>query len=353
MKILYISRQFNRSGYYIFENLIQTRKKDILALVVPPYWSLLDFPIINRLTRLSYFLETKWYKTKPCRFFESMVRLARQNKIPVYHLQTVKDLYFFNLLNNLNPDIIIIGGGWPELIPEKVINYPRLGIINAHPSLLPNFRGTNVHRWQIMNGVKKSGTTIHFIDSTFDTGPIIAQKSVDITETDIPQNLSEKTARTASQLIKEVLAQFDFSHTKPPAKEQQERKNKTLYYPKWDWSNKNIFHIKWEQNAIDIYNLIRASNQISYKYNNGPYFKTKKGKFFIRKAVVCAEKKGLPGQIIAQENNHVIVGCGEKNQSLSIIQIQKYNNRAFNWYKGEPGQHLLSRYGLKIGDYLL
>src|SRR3989339_881631 len=141
MKFVYLSRHFNRSGYYILEDLIHNRKGDILGLIVPNTRSLLDHPVFAWIELLRYRLELFWYKTEDCRFKRSIVLLARRNNVPVYYVKSVKTEKFYSLLKVLSPELIVLGGGWLELLPARIIDFPKLGIINTHPSLLPEFRG--------------------------------------------------------------------------------------------------------------------------------------------------------------------------------------------------------------------
>ena len=71
---------------------------------------------------------------------------------------------------------IFISGGWPELINKKIFNIPKYSAINIHPSNLPDFRGGDVHRWQIYKESKFTGISIHNVNENFDSGSIILKK---------------------------------------------------------------------------------------------------------------------------------------------------------------------------------
>lgn len=351
MRVLYLSRHFNRSGYYIFEELLNTRKRDILGLVVPDVMNILDYPFISWLEIIRYRLETLWFRAEPCRFMKSIVKLARKNKIPVYFIKSVKNDEFYNLLKNVSPDLILLGGGWPELLPERVISFPRLGVINTHPSLLPEFRGGDVHRWQILKGVKESGVTIHYVDQSFDTGEIIGQRRVIVSQTDSPQQLFEKTAKISVGLMSEVLDKIEKSgENRVSGIIQEEREDKMKYFSKWNWADRNRFLINWELKAEEIYNLVRASHQESYRYI-GPFISFGNKIFVLRKTALAENRGNRPGEIIAVKGNSVIVSCGQSDSSLEIIQIQKSSGNK-NWRRGELGVNLIHRYGLKVGSRL-
>ncbi len=71
-----------------------------------------------------------------------------------------------------------------DILPETILNYPRLGTIQYHPSLLPKHRGGSAINWAIINGEAKTGITIFWPDGGIDTGPILLQKEVEISPDD-------------------------------------------------------------------------------------------------------------------------------------------------------------------------
>lgn len=139
---------------------------------------------------------------------------AKNNNIPIYLIKTKSteeiDIELNNLLKNYNIDLIILAG-YLKLIGKKLIdNYT---IINTHPSLLPKFGGKgmygiNVHKAVIKSKEKYSGPTIHFVNTSYDEGNIIAQTKIKLAKNETPSSL-EKRVQTVekAQLIK-VLKNF-------------------------------------------------------------------------------------------------------------------------------------------------
>ena len=108
----------------------------------------------------------------------------------------LKEDSIFKELKLLNPDLIVLAGFLLK-IPTSMINYFQNKIINIHPALLPNYGGKgmygiNVHKAVKMNNEKKSGITIHYVDDSYDTGKIIFQKEVKISELDSVEEISNK-----------------------------------------------------------------------------------------------------------------------------------------------------------------
>mgnify|MGYP001160914173 FL=1 len=107
-----------------------------------------------------------------------------------------KEDSIFKELKILNPDLIILAGFLLK-IPASIVSYFPNKIINIHPALLPHYGGKgmfgiNVHKAVKMNNEKKSGITIHYVDANYDSGQIIFQKEVEISELDSVEDISNK-----------------------------------------------------------------------------------------------------------------------------------------------------------------
>ena len=119
-----------------------------------------------------------------------------------------RDLFneaLYNELVDRKIDLIVLAGCL-VVIPEKIIHEFENRIINIHPSLIPSFCGTGyyglkVHEKVLARGVKVSGATVHFVDEGTDTGPIIAQKAVEIKQGDTPEVLQRRIMEQAEWVI--------------------------------------------------------------------------------------------------------------------------------------------------------
>jgi formyltetrahydrofolate-dependent phosphoribosylglycinamide formyltransferase len=115
-------------------------------------------------------------------------------------------------LKNLECDFIVLAG-YLKLIPDHLIENFENRIINIHPALLPSFGGKgmygmNVHRAVFNSSVKVSGATVHFVDKTFDTGKIIAQRCVDISDLNSAEEIAERVLKIEHQILPEVVKAF-------------------------------------------------------------------------------------------------------------------------------------------------
>ena len=117
----------------------------------------------------------------PLGFFldkRSLQAAARKYNIPRMLIEDVNSKEFVMKLKQLSPDVII--NQTELLLKEEILSTPKIGIINRHASLLPNFRGRLASFWSHAYEPPEHGVTIHFVDKEIDSGPIIIQKRFEI-----------------------------------------------------------------------------------------------------------------------------------------------------------------------------
>lgn len=121
-------------------------------------------------------------------------------------------------LKKLGVSFIVLAG-YLKLIPNDLIENFKNKIINIHPALLPSFGGKgmygmNVHRAVFDSSSKVSGATVHLVDNTYDTGKIVAQRCVDISEVKSPEEIAERVLKIEHQLLPEVVKAFSEDRVK-------------------------------------------------------------------------------------------------------------------------------------------
>jgi methionyl-tRNA formyltransferase len=99
--------------------------------------------------------------------------------------------------------------GFPWLITQDAIDVPRLGIVNGHPTLLPHGRGPHPWAWAVRNGETEIGLTYHYMDATFDTGNILAQKVIPLGLDDTEESLLPRFEQAAMELLPAVFAKLE------------------------------------------------------------------------------------------------------------------------------------------------
>ena len=114
------------------------------------------------------------------------------------------DQNVLKLFKQLKIEIVVLAGFMRILTPEFIDTY-RNRILNIHPSLLPSFPGAHAHRDAIKYGVKVSGCTAHLVDEGIDSGPIIMQTSVTLSDEETEESLAAKILKYEHQILPKAL----------------------------------------------------------------------------------------------------------------------------------------------------
>lgn len=129
-------------------------------------------------------------------------QLALDNNIEVFQPTKIREDY--ERITSLNADLIITCA-YGQIIPEEILNNPRLGCINVHASLLPRLRGGAPIHHAIIDGEEKTGITIMYMDKKMDTGDIISTVEYKIKDTDNVGTLHDELSKLGSELLLQTL----------------------------------------------------------------------------------------------------------------------------------------------------
>jgi len=121
---------------------------------------------------------------------------------------------FRDQLAAIHPDAIIVVG-YGRIIPQWIIDLPRLGNLNLHASLLPKYRGAAPVQWAIANGESVTGVTTMRIDTGLDTGEILMQREIPIGPEDTAETLGPKLASIGADLMVETLRGLENGQVRP------------------------------------------------------------------------------------------------------------------------------------------
>jgi methionyl-tRNA formyltransferase len=140
-------------------------------------------------------------RARPSTEYQRVVANARKD---LDILVTSRMSRLAGMLRSLEPDLIFTTGfSWK--LPPELLALPRLGSVNAHPSLLPRYRGPNPLFWHFMNDEAQGGLTMHRMDADFDTGPILVQRAIEITPDDDIDSFFPKLLAAGGPMIPEML----------------------------------------------------------------------------------------------------------------------------------------------------
>jgi methionyl-tRNA formyltransferase len=259
--------------------------------------------------------------------------------IAVVQPTTIKNnAEFRDQLAAIRPDAIIVVG-YGRIIPQWMIDLPRLGNLNLHASLLPKYRGAAPIQWAIANGESVTGVTTMRIDAGLDTGNILMQREIPIGPEDTAQTLGPKLASIGADLMVETLRGLDSGQVRPTP---QDHSQVTLA----PILKKEDGRMDFARSAKDLFNRLRG-------FQPWPgAFTIFKGKTLQVHGAQPVQRAGAltPGEL-AVEGTRLFVGCGKNkgkdaDSALELIEIQLEGKRRMttqefiNGYRPQSGDHL-------------
>jgi methionyl-tRNA formyltransferase len=245
---------------------------------------------------------------------------------------------FQDQLTALAPDAIIVVG-YGRIIPQWMIDLPRLGNLNLHASLLPKYRGAAPIQWAIANGDSVTGVTTMRIDAGLDTGDILMQREISIDLKDTAETLGPKLASIGADLMVETLSGLENSQVRPTPQDHSQATLSPIL-------KKEDGRIDFTRSAKDLFNRLRG-------FQPWPgAFTIFKGKTMQVHRAQCMQHAGTltPGEV-AVEGARLLIGCGKDEDkrtdtTLELIEIQLEGKRRMT------AQEFINGYRPKSGDRL-
>lgn len=244
--------------------------------------------------------------------------LAEKLSIPYFQPEKLKNSEFIKQLKELSPDLFIVAS-YGKIIPKEVLNIPKLGAINIHPSLLPRWRGPSPIQSAILAGDKETGTTIMLMDQEMDHGGIISNVKFPISNKLNFKELEEILIKESAKLLIKTLPKWIKGEIKP---KEQNRKN-AVYC---QMIKKENGKINWNESVEIIDRKIRALNPWP-----GTYFESRDKKFKILEAEIALfsnsaelENTKKIGEFFC-ENKQLMVKCKDDVLILKSVQPESKN----------------------------
>ncbi|MCK5032228.1 MAG: methionyl-tRNA formyltransferase [Calditrichia bacterium] len=236
---------------------------------------------------------------------------AEKYNIPVLQPEKLKDPVFQHQLQQLNPDLIVVVAF--RILPELIFAMPPLGTINLHGSLLPKYRGAAPINWAIINGETETGVTTIFINKQVDTGNIISNAKVKISENMTAGELHDEMAIVGAGLLFDTC--LAISENTVQTKMQDE--SLASLAPKIFKENCKI---DFNHQAKNLHNFIRGLSPYptAYAFMNGKMVKLFESSIFEEHN----NRNESPGAIVDIIENNLIVQCAQSSISVNEIQIE-------------------------------
>jgi len=255
----------------------------------------------------------------------SPVKAAAQSEdIPVLQPDRSTEPGFVEQLRALAPDVgVVVAYG--HILRPSLLAIPKHGMINVHPSLLPELRGAAPIEWAIINGLEKTGVTIMRMDAGMDTGPILHQIPHHTPDDVTAGELAEHLAEIGAQALVEALAMLEQEGIKARPQDGA----RATYAPKL---TREIARIPWGDPAERISRLIRG---LDPKPGAWTELDGRQVKLF---GARVAEGRGAPGQVLTADGGLVIAAGGG---AVAIDEVQpagKAPMTAAEWIRGRGVQ---------------
>ncbi|MDB4260637.1 methionyl-tRNA formyltransferase [Porticoccaceae bacterium] len=235
-------------------------------------------------------------------------KLALKHQLPVFQPQSLKDPQQQRILSELQADIMVVVA-YGLILPQAILDAPRLGCINVHASILPRWRGAAPIQRAIEAGDAETGVTIMQMDAGLDTGAMLSVSRCDIDSNETSASLHSKLEVLGAPALLHTLESLNSGLA--VAVEQDDQLS--CYAAK---ITKQEALIDWSQSAQILDRQIRAFNPFPAAYTTLDELRIK-----IWQAEPTTASGLTPGQIISADSAGILVSCGEQSLLLTEIQL--------------------------------
>ncbi|MGF1726451.1 methionyl-tRNA formyltransferase [Photobacterium nomapromontoriensis] len=257
--------------------------------------------------------------------------MALEHNIPVYQPENFRSDEAKQALADLNADLMVVVA-YGLLLPQAILDTPKLGCINVHGSILPRWRGAAPIQRAIWAGDKETGVTIMQMDIGLDTGDMLKIAALPIEATDTSTSMYDKLAELGPVALVDCLADIATGKAVP-----EKQDDALANYAKK--LSKEEAQIDWTMSAEAIERCIRAFNPWPMSY-----FTVAEQNVKVWKSSIDSDNQGkAPGTILAADKQGILVATGEGALRLielqppgkKAMQVQDLLNSRREWF--EPG----------------
>ena len=244
---------------------------------------------------------------------------AENNGFLIFQPKNLKSIEFIKDLRTIGADAFVVVAF--RMLPKVVWNIPDLGSINLHASLLPNYRGAAPINWALINGEKFTGVTTFLINEQIDTGSILMQKEILISESDNVESLSNKLLKIGISILIKTLLNLKEKIISPNA--QKPIGNEKLAIK----LTKENTMINWNNSLKQIKNFVRGLSPYPGAWTNLIANESSE-KIKIFEADIIYETHSYPTNLILIKRKKIYIT--HKEGFLNCIEIQLPNKRRMN-----------------------
>jgi methionyl-tRNA formyltransferase len=235
-------------------------------------------------------------------------RVAEEQGLLVLHPARLRDRFTQAFLSGFQPDLIAVAA-YGHILPPWMIDLPRLGCVNLHASLLPKYRGAAPIPWAIIRGERITGVSTMKMDPGLDTGAVLLQRQVEISDEDTTETLSERMSALGAELLVETLRGLDSSEITPRP---QEHGLATLA----PMLKKEDGQIDWSLTAEEIARRVRGLRPWPGAYTR---FRDKTLHVWAATAAQADASIAVDPGVVVAEGGRLFVGCGH----TTVLEIRE------------------------------
>jgi methionyl-tRNA formyltransferase len=230
-----------------------------------------------------------------------VANLALKRDIPVFVSRDASGEEGVTRVRSLKPDVIL-SAAHPNLLSGDFLRVPRLAALNLHGSLLPRNRGTSPVNWALIRDERETGLTMHMLDEGMDSGDIVYQETVPITDEDSPGTLADRIKSHAAPMVLRALGQLHRGEKLPRTKQDETR---VTLAPRLRAAD---LQIDWRQPARAVWSLIRGTSQSGL----GARTKAKGTEVIISESFETERIAVSAGEVVEADNESIWVSCADK-----------------------------------------
>lgn len=249
---------------------------------------------------------------------------AAQREIPVYQPATLKDESFAELLQTLSPQVIAVVA-YGKILPQWVLDFPPLGCINVHGSLLPEYRGAAPMQRAILDGKAVSGVTTQYMAAGIDTGDMLLWEEVAIGEEENFETVHDKLGACGATLLVRSLSLLE-AGTAPRIPQDESR---ATYAPK---IQKKDCLLDFSRDSLTVHNQIRGLSPFPLAFTHTPDGRLLK----VTKAERTSDREPhpVPGQVLSLEGGITVACATGSVRFLSVLPEGKSRMAAVDFIRG-------------------
>ena len=250
---------------------------------------------------------------------------AMDKGIPVYQPATLRGEEFASLLEELDPEVIVVVA-YGKILPVNVLEYPKYGCVNVHGSLLPEYRGAAPMQRAIIDGRSETGITTMLMAAGLDTGDMLLKERVAIGEDDNFEDIHDRLSIVGADLLIKTLAGLEACEITPEVQDD----SLANYAAKIE---KADCELDFSLDAKTLHDLIRGLSPIPLSFTHTPDGKLLK---VVKSRIVDADKAcGLPAGKVIEVGEDIKVACGKGIISiLTVVPEGKGRMSAADFVRG-------------------